>query len=354
MLFFFFIASIFPVSLFTTVIDGDRKITNEEQQLVNRVLAERYNTYYFHSDHLGSAQLITDWRGEEYERIEYTPYGELWIEKVRDGFETINYRFTGKEMDSETGLYYFGARYLDPKYSRWLSTDPALGDYVPQAPVNDEARKANGNLPGQGGLFNQVNFHLYHYAGNNPIRYIDPDGEAPVKPNAHIGQQAHTFFEDSLTIILVGEQYASNRAAYTDRPLNRILNSLYQLFGINARNQSILENQDPVVDELSNPQKRPDLVVRNDVEKTLSVYELKPESSMSGYKNEKAKNQLNGYISQLRKNSSGYAVKGGTDIPGRLTLPYPQVGEKGTITFTADPYTKGLYYYSIDDGLNNE
>ncbi len=137
---------------------------------------ERYNTYYFHSDHLGSAQLITDWRGEEYERIEYTPYGELWIEKVRDGFETINYRFTGKEMDSETGLYYFGARYLDPKYSRWLSTDPALGDYVPQAPVNDEARKANGNLPGQGGLFNQVNFHLYHYAGNNPVRYIDPDG----------------------------------------------------------------------------------------------------------------------------------------------------------------------------------
>ena len=141
---------------------------------------ERYNTYYFHSDHLGSAQLITDWRGEEYERIEYTPYGELWIEKVRDGFETINYRFTGKEMDSETGLYYFGARYLDPKYSRWLSTDPALGDYIPQAPVNDEAKKANNSLPGQGGLFNQVNFHLYHYAGNNPVKYVDPDGETPI------------------------------------------------------------------------------------------------------------------------------------------------------------------------------
>ena len=148
---------------------------------------EKYNTYWYHADHLGSAQLVSNWKGEEYERIEYTPYGEIWVEKVKNGHESINYRFTGKEMDSETGLYYFGARYLDPKYSRWLSTDPALRDYIPQAPVNDEARKANNNLPGQGGLFNQVNFHLYHYAGNNPVRYIDPDGESPISifiPNA--------------------------------------------------------------------------------------------------------------------------------------------------------------------------
>ena len=39
------------------------------------------STYYYHSDHLGSAQLITDNEGREYERIEYTPYGEYWVEK---------------------------------------------------------------------------------------------------------------------------------------------------------------------------------------------------------------------------------------------------------------------------------
>ena len=84
--------------------------------------------------------------------------------------------FQKVEMDEETGLYYYGARYLDPKYSRWLSGDPALSDYIPKAPIDDEAKKHNENLPGMGGVYNIVNMHLYHYAGNNPVKYTDPDG----------------------------------------------------------------------------------------------------------------------------------------------------------------------------------
>ena len=83
---------------------------------------------------------------------------------------------TAKELDEETGLYYYGARYIDPKYSMWISCDPALGEYIPQAPVNDEAKKNNQNLPGMGGLFNHVNHNLYHYGANNPVRYTDPTG----------------------------------------------------------------------------------------------------------------------------------------------------------------------------------
>nr|WP_253677051.1 RHS repeat-associated core domain-containing protein [Treponema sp. OMZ 788] len=133
--------------------------------------------YYYHADHLQSAQFITNAKGEQYEHIEYTPYGELWIEETAPGIDKLPFRFTGKELDEETGLYYYGARYLDPKYSRWLSGDPALNDYIPKATIDDEAKKHNENLPGMGGVFNTVNLHVYHYAGNNPVKYVDPDGD---------------------------------------------------------------------------------------------------------------------------------------------------------------------------------
>ena len=153
--------------LVTAMTHTDNNSDNAEQ---------REKRYYYHSDHLGSAQFVTDWRGKQYEHIEDTPYGELWIEEVAAGLDKLPFRFTGKEMDEETGLYYYGARYLDPKYSRWLSGDPALGDYIPKAPIDDEAKKHNENLPGMGGVFNVVNLHLYHYAGNNPVKYEDPTG----------------------------------------------------------------------------------------------------------------------------------------------------------------------------------
>ena len=134
---------------------------------------EYYKQYYYHSDHLGSASLISDYKGDEYQRIEYTPYGETWVEKTSNtGLEYLPYKFTAKELDEETGLYYYGARYLDPRYSMWISCDPALGDYVSQS------------SKGEGGIYNSVNLNLYHYANNNPVKYTDPDGEFAINAAA--------------------------------------------------------------------------------------------------------------------------------------------------------------------------
>ena len=157
---------------------GETRIVTKLNSGTNPTYQEEYyKQYFYHSDHLGSASLISDYKGDEYQRIEYTPYGETWVEKTSNtGLEYLPYKFTAKELDEETGLYYYGARYLDPKYSHWMSTDPALGEYIPKAPISDEAKKHNQNLSGMGGLFNTVNMNLYHYAGNNPVKYTDPDG----------------------------------------------------------------------------------------------------------------------------------------------------------------------------------
>lgn len=51
-----------------------------------------------------------------------------------------------------------------------------MGEYIPKAPIDEEAKKYNQNLPGMGGVFNHINGNLFAYAANNPVKYTDPDG----------------------------------------------------------------------------------------------------------------------------------------------------------------------------------
>ncbi|WP_227429529.1 RHS repeat-associated core domain-containing protein [Psychrobacter sp. I-STPA6b] len=85
-----------------------------------------------------------------------------WVDQ--SGAFGTDYKFTGKELDKETGLYYFGARYYDPRTQVWQSPDPILGSYL------DGER-------GMGGVYNPPNLNLYAYTHNNPVNLVDPDGE---------------------------------------------------------------------------------------------------------------------------------------------------------------------------------
>ena len=96
-------------------VDGNFK-PNEEYEKMQ---------FYYHPDHLGSSSYITNLDGEVSQHIEYVPFGEVFIEERNNTWNTP-YLFNAKELDEETGLYYYGARYMDPKISMWLGVDPLM------------------------------------------------------------------------------------------------------------------------------------------------------------------------------------------------------------------------------------
>ena len=109
---------------------------------------------YFHADHLGSANLVTDSTGILKELSEYEPYGKFSKhEKYGDPQEEAWYYFTNQYLDEESELYYYGARYYSPLIGRFITPDTIV-----QSPGNPQT------------------FNRYSYVGNNPVNRIDPTG----------------------------------------------------------------------------------------------------------------------------------------------------------------------------------
>ena len=86
-------------------------------------------TFFYHSDHLGSTSYITDDHANITQYDAYLPYGELLVDE-HSSSEDLPYKFNGKQFDEETGLYYYGARYLNPVASIWYGVDPLAEKYV--------------------------------------------------------------------------------------------------------------------------------------------------------------------------------------------------------------------------------
>jgi RHS repeat-associated protein len=108
--------------------------------------------HYFHTDHIGSSNIVTDKDGNLAKLLEYSPYG---LTSREEGSYNTDCKFTGKLFDTSTALYYYGARYYDPELGRFIQPDTIV-------PYPDDPQS----------------FNRYSYARNNPIRYVDPTGHS--------------------------------------------------------------------------------------------------------------------------------------------------------------------------------
>jgi len=133
--------------------------------------------FYAHADHLGSTGFATDDQGQLSEHLKYFPGGETWVSEHPS--QPVPQQFTGKEIDPETGLYYSGARYYDPRTQVWQSPDPALPGSVRDA----------------------KDLSAYLYGNGNPLKMIDPDGRQAI--DADLGDEVmlpeNRFYQETYT-----------------------------------------------------------------------------------------------------------------------------------------------------------
>ncbi|MCF8212259.1 MAG: DUF2778 domain-containing protein, partial [Cryomorphaceae bacterium] len=139
--------------------------------------------FWYHPDYLGNVDLITERDGYTHEFFMYNPWGEEMHQWNANTYAfTSPYRFNSKELDPETGLAYYGARYYQNKIGVWLSVDP-LADQAP------------GWTP----------FRAFF---NNPLRFIDPDGLFEIETGkiekgdnlTAIAKQLNEKFKTNLTV----------------------------------------------------------------------------------------------------------------------------------------------------------
>ncbi|MDG6026916.1 MAG: hypothetical protein E3K40_09495 [Candidatus Brocadia sp.] len=135
------------------VMDDKQRVALIETRTRGTDPAPRQLVRYHSGNHLGSTVLELDDQAQVISYEEYHPYGSTAYQAARSQTETPKrYRYTGKERDEETGLYYHGARYYAPWLGRWVSCDPSS--------------RSSGHA-------------LYVYAANNPVILLDPDGQWP-------------------------------------------------------------------------------------------------------------------------------------------------------------------------------
>ena len=138
-------------------------------------------TFFYHSDHLGSTSYITDDHANITQYDAYLPYGELLVDE-HSSSEDLPYKFNGKQFDEETGLYYYGARYMNPITSLWYGVDPLAEKYA-----------------SMGG---------YVYTLDNPVKLVDTDGRIVNYPKNQRTKRTKVYYKK----VVVSSPHGSSTA----------------------------------------------------------------------------------------------------------------------------------------------
>ena len=163
---------LYPVDTFEVGPQGEESYVNIASNKLVRLEHGTGKWFYYLKDHLESSDYVIASDGIPVEQMLYRAYGTehkpevlapAWADHLADvpgelPREKTHHRFTGKYLDDDTGLYYFGARYYDPALGRFISPDPLY--------VGDPERCTG----------NPTSCNLFAYANNNPMAFIDPTG----------------------------------------------------------------------------------------------------------------------------------------------------------------------------------
>ncbi|MBS0125389.1 RHS repeat-associated core domain-containing protein [Thetidibacter halocola] len=162
----------YPTETFHAGPKGDESFVNIGPSRLVRLEHGTGKWFYYLKDHLESSDYVMASDGTPVEQMLYRAYGTehepetlepAWAQHrvdVADALprEKTHHRFTGKYLDDDTGLYYYGARYYDPALGRFISPDPL---YM----ADPERCTAQ-----------PIACNLFAYANNNPMAFIDPTG----------------------------------------------------------------------------------------------------------------------------------------------------------------------------------
>ena len=180
--------------------------------------ADDSGIYYNITDHLGSPTIITNQTGEVIETNDYESYG-----RVKDTNSQIDnqYKYTGKLLDPETNLQYYGARYYDNLLNRFTSIDPATLKLF-----NKESFQQRYNRSLENYLANPQNLNSYAYAVGNPLVMKDNDGEfaGPFGRDMASGQR------DISSFFYNAANYTSNQGGFINKVSGFVASSIGDVF----------------------------------------------------------------------------------------------------------------------------